>query len=122
MNWETGASSEFHGYNVYRYDEEDVREIGDLLNDTPLTETTYTDTVTLTYGDYSYYVTAVYDEGSSDASNTASIQVIEKGGLTGTITDALAAAVKIEGATITYDGVDEFGIAWDGVFTSDELW
>ena len=118
LNWETGASSEFHGYNVYRGTTD--RDLV-LLNDTPLTETTYTDTVTLGHGDYEYFVRAVYTGVESVNSNAASIQVIEKGGLTGTITDALAAAVKIEGATITYDGVDEFGIAWDGVFTSDEL-
>ena len=45
LNWKTGASSEFHGYNVFRFDVDAGRVIGELLNDTPLDVTTYTDAV-----------------------------------------------------------------------------
>ena len=41
------------------------------------------------------------------------IEVIEMGGISGLITDALPPNVEIEGATITYDGVDVFGASWN---------
>ena len=116
LNWETGASSEFHGYNVFRVSSV-TRDITPL-NDTPLDVTTYTDAVTLGHGYYEYFVTAVYVGGESDPSDATDIAVIEKGGYSGQITDALDAAVKIEGATITYSGTDVFGASWNGEFTS----
>ena len=57
------------GYNVYR----DGENIGNT------TETTYTD-MGLAAGTYEYYVTAVYDEGESDPSNTVTVEVTGGGG------------------------------------------
>jgi hypothetical protein len=54
------------GYNVYR---EDV-----MINGALVTETTYTDNVSVP-GIYDYYVTAVWDEGESDPSNTWTVDV-----------------------------------------------
>lgn len=54
---------DIQGYKIYR-DDEEIYEITDY------TITTYNDS-DLAPGDYSYYVTAVYDEGESDASNVA---------------------------------------------------
>ncbi|MCD4695968.1 MAG: carboxypeptidase regulatory-like domain-containing protein, partial [Bacteroidales bacterium] len=55
------------GYNIYR----DGVEIGDVAAPT----TTYTDVVTIT-GQYEYCVTAVYDNGESECSNTHEVDVI----------------------------------------------
>lgn len=52
------------GYNVFR----DTQ----LLPDTDISGTTFTDTEVDT-GMHSYYITAIYDDGESDISNTASI-------------------------------------------------
>jgi len=51
------------GYNVYRN--------GEKVNDVAITTTSYTDTLP-GYGDYDFNVSAVYDEGESPWSGTAS--------------------------------------------------
>ncbi|MCB2221071.1 MAG: T9SS type A sorting domain-containing protein [Bacteroidetes bacterium] len=59
------GSKELMGYNVYR----DGTQIDYV------TETEYTDNISVT-GIYEYFVTAVYDEGESDPSNTWTVDVI----------------------------------------------
>lgn len=74
----------FLGYNVYRD--------GQLLNEKPLSTTTYVDA--MTQGG-EYYVVAVYDVGESDASNRVTIQV--QSGIAGVEAD------KAAGNRGTYD-------------------
>ena len=78
LSWEsllmparTGAQSdmrfEMYGFNVYRNDL--------LINESYLTEPIYQDTVPAT-GNYTYYVTAVYDEGESAPSNSVLVEIL----------------------------------------------
>ncbi len=62
--WDPVDSKDLLGYNVFRE--------GEVINYT--TETEYTD-IDLENGLYDYYVTAVYDEGESGPSNTATANV-----------------------------------------------
>ncbi len=59
------AAKALTGYNVYRNDVAIAEDI---------TETEYTD-MAVPGGTYNYYVTAVYDEGESGASNTVSVEI-----------------------------------------------
>jgi|GEM_PF-5621740 len=61
---------EFQGYNVYRD--------GAQINAALVTTEAYSDE-DLTDGTYEYYVTAVYDEGESEASNTVSVTISDPG-------------------------------------------
>jgi hypothetical protein len=54
---------ELEGYNIYRDNS--------MINTELVIDTEYTDTDVVNGVTYEYYVTAVYDEGESDASNTA---------------------------------------------------
>ncbi|MBE9467653.1 MAG: T9SS type A sorting domain-containing protein [Bacteroidetes bacterium] len=56
-------------YNIYRD--------GAKINTNPITSTTYTDLSDLVSKTYEYYVTSIFDEGESEASNTASVEIIE---------------------------------------------
>jgi hypothetical protein len=65
LNWAEPQNSNFLGYNVYRNSE--------ILNTTLVTDEEFTDSVP--YGScQEYYVTAVYDEGESSASNFLNIE------------------------------------------------
>lgn len=67
QNIATGnASSELIGYNLYRNNEK--------INTELITELSFTDSVSET-GLYNYYVTAVYNEGESDASNMSDVMI-----------------------------------------------
>lgn len=62
----------FLGYNVYCD--------GELLNETALSDTTYSynfDESSLSNYEHSYYVTALYDEGESEASNTIDVILLQ---------------------------------------------
>lgn len=59
-----GLDMDLQGYNIYRD--------GELLNDEPITETTFT---LMNAEDGNYWVTAVYDKGESDASNIVVVNV-----------------------------------------------
>jgi internalin A len=63
---ERDGSRSMLGYNVYRNDV--------LLNASPISPTVYVDE-NLYNGTYDYYVTAVYDEGESDPSNTVTVVI-----------------------------------------------
>ncbi len=70
------ATDELLGYNIYY-----SYEMGgfDLLDYT--TEETYTHEGAAVFGLHEYYVTAVYDEGESEASNTATVLISSVGEL-----------------------------------------
>jgi hypothetical protein len=104
LTWEVESKAVFQNFNIYRNDE---------LIATP-TETTYLDEDLLN-GDFEYYVTAVYDEGESEASNVETV-IIEKDPWvvtpTGTIHTILVPASVVP---------DVFGVPltagdWIGVF------
>lgn len=61
---------ELLGYNVYRDDA--------VLNATLVSSTSYVDE-TLSNGVYEYFVTAIYDEGESTASNTVEVTISQEG-------------------------------------------
>ena len=65
LSWTAPASSAVLGYNVYR----NSAVIAEMV-----IETSYGDE-DLQNGDYSYYVTAVYETGESEPSNTVDVQV-----------------------------------------------
>ena len=65
-----GEERDLTGYNVYRENT--------LITPEPVTTLEYIDEG-LYAGIYEYYVTAVYDEGESDPSNTTSIELIPSG-------------------------------------------
>ena len=120
LTWETGASSESHFYNVYRSDNSGAWE---KLNVNPLAQDvlTFTDTDDLKYQTHEYAVTAAYtNSGESIFSNEEEVIVIEKGGVSGVITDLVTFA-PIEGATIVFEGEDEFGADHTYTYTSDVL-
>lgn len=91
------------GYNIYR---DDVK-----LNDTPVTETTYVNTLGDT-AEHIFHVTALYDKGESAASNkvstlTGSVDGITTGGITisaGTGVIAIANAAGVDISVYTADG------------------
>jgi len=69
LNWNAGSTGAI-SYNIYKN--------GDFLTEvsnTPYPTTAYMDEE-LAGGEYSYYVTAVYDTGESDPSNTVSIDLV----------------------------------------------
>ncbi len=96
------ATDLLQGYNIYRD--------GVQINENVVEQTSYTD-ATVTSGDYFYYVTALYSEVESDASNTVEVYVEGNNGqLNGFIRDAVT-NLAITTATLTAFGTD------NGVFT-----
>lgn len=72
------SSRALTGYNVYRD--------GDKINTAVVSGLTYTD-MDLAAGTYTYYVTAVYDEGESGPSNTKEVTIVEGGATVSIILD-----------------------------------
>ncbi len=64
------SSEELLGYNVYRDDA--------VLNENPISTTSYVDE-NLSNGVYEYFVTAIYNEGESTASNTVAVTISQEG-------------------------------------------
>jgi len=99
-NYYTSYSNKaFLNYNIYRD--------GSIIGNTTITS--YTDNLT-TYGSYDYYVTAVYDEGESDASNTVNVNwesTQTTTTLTGHVTDALTGN-SVEGALVAVAGLSDY--------------
>jgi len=60
------TTSSLQGYNVYRSDDEQVTF--NMINTAIVTDTTYVD-MDVTYANHYYYVSSVYTECNSDASN-----------------------------------------------------
>ena len=68
---------------------------------------------------YTYYVTAVYDEGESHPSNTVNVKVSGKGFVNGHVFEQ-DGVVGIAGATVHMVGNDEFGGSHTYDFITDE--
>ncbi len=65
LNWDAPDCEDLSGYNIYR----------NSINIDFVTTTSYYDS-NLEDGPYEYCVTAVYDEGETDCSNTASVTIV----------------------------------------------
>jgi hypothetical protein len=95
LEWVGSADRSLLGYNVYRD--------GVMINTIPLTGETFTDIGLDRDMIYSYYVTALFDEGESDPSNTVNIRTKGVGTANGIIRDFLSGD-PIEGASVRVAG------------------
>ena len=98
------------GYNVY--------QDGVKVNDVVIPTNSY-DVEGLTYNmeGYEFNVTAVYDEGESAMSEGILVRVSGNGIVSGTVFEQ-DGATTIEGATVTFTGLDEYGVEQTFSFTT----
>ncbi len=106
LNWNAVVDRTYRTYNVYRD--------GELIGSTQMNNienTTYTDgPLAYNMNGYTYYVTAVYDEGESAPSNTVNVKVSGRGNVDGHVYEQ-DGATGVAGATVTMTGLDEFGVS-----------
>jgi len=105
LNWNAVVDRTYRMYNVYRdgvcIGHTTVNNIGN---------TTYTDgPLAYNMNGYTYYVTAVYDEGESAPSNEINVKVSGYGNVNGHVYEQ-DGTTGIAGATVTMVGQDEFGV------------
>ncbi len=114
LNWTAVVDRTYRFYNVYR----DGELIGHTnVND--ISNTTYTDgPLAYNMEGYTYYVTAVYDEGESAPSNTVTVKVSGYGDVNGHVYEQ-DGTTGIAGATVTMVGQDEFGVNHTYNFTTN---
>ena len=114
LNWTAVVDRTYRMYNVYR----DGELIGHTtVND--ISNTTYTDgPLEYNMEGYTYYVTAVYDEGESAPSNTVTVKVSGYGNVNGHVYEQ-DGTTGIAGATVTMVGQDEFGVNHTYNFTTN---
>lgn len=100
MHWAAPNLRSFRGYNVYN---DGVR-----INDEMITDNEYT-VDGLTYNmasGYTFTVTAVYDEGESQFSDSDFVRVTGDGSVTGQVFE-IDSITSIANATVTLTGIDE---------------
>ena len=106
LNWNAVVDRTYRMYNVYRD--------GELIGHTQVNNignTTYTDgPLAYNMDGYTYYVTAVYDEGESAPSNTVNVKVSGYGNVDGHVYEQ-DGTTGIAGATVTMVGLDEFNVS-----------
>ena len=106
LNWNPVVDRTYRMYRVYRD--------GVLIGNTTTNQinlSTYTDgPLDYNMGGYTYYVTAVYDEGESAPSNTVNVKVSGYGDVNGHVYEQ-DGTTGIAGATVTMVGRDEFNVA-----------
>ena len=114
LNWNAVVDRTYRMYNVYRD--------GELIGSTQvnnINNTTYTDgPLAYNMGGYTYYVTAVYDEGESAPSNTVNVKVSGYGDVDGHVYEQ-DGTTGIAGATVTMVGHDEFNVSHTYNFTTN---
>ena len=114
LNWNAVVDRTYRQYNVYRD--------GELIGNTQVNNignTTFTDgPLAYNMNGYTYYVTAVYDEGESAPSNTVNVKVSGRGNVNGHVYEQ-DGETGIAGATVTMMGQDEFGDSHTYNFTTD---
>ena len=114
LNWTAVVDRTFRMYNVYRD--------GELIGTTQVNNignATYTDgPLAYNMSGYTYYVTAIYDEGESAPSNTVNVKVSGYGDVNGHVYEQ-DGTTGIAGATVTMVGQDEFGVNHTYNFTTD---
>ena len=111
LHWTNVDDRSHRGYNVY--------QDGVQINNAIVTGNTYT-VSGLTYNmeGYIFNVTAVYDEGESDYSNSITIQVSGNGTVSGKVFEQ-DEVTGIAGVTVTFNGTDEYGVAQTFSFTTN---
>ena len=114
LNWNAVVDRTYRMYNVYRD--------GELIGSTQvnnISNTTYTDgPLAYNMDGYTYYVTAVYDEGESAPSNTVNVKVSGYGDVDGHVYEQ-DGTTGIAGATVTMVGHDEFNVSHTYNFTTN---
>ena len=114
LNWNAVVDRTYRQYNVYRD--------GELIGHTQVNNignTTYTDgPLAYNVTGYTYYVTAVYDEGESAPSNTVNVKVSGYGDVNGHVYEQ-DGTTGIAGATVTMVGQDEFNVSHTYNFTTN---
>ena len=106
LNWNPVVDRTYRQYNVYRD--------GVLIGNTQVNNignSTYTDgPLAYNMGGYTYYVTAVYDEGESAPSDPVTVKVSGYGNVDGHVYEQ-DGTTGIAGATVTMIGLDEFNVS-----------
>ena len=114
LNWNAVVDRTYRFYNVYRD--------GELIGNTQvnnISNTTYTDgPLEYNMEGYTYYVTAVYDEGESAPSDPVTVKVSGYGDVNGHVYEQ-DGTTGIAGATVTMVGQDEFGVNHTYNFTTN---
>ena len=114
LHWTVVVDRTYRTYNVYRN--------GELIGNTEMNninDSTYVDgPLDYNMGGYTYYVTAVYDEGESAPSNTITVQVSGYGEVNGHVWEQ-DGETPIAGAIVRMEGQDEFGDNQVYNFTTD---
>jgi len=114
LNWNAVVDRTYRFYNVYRD--------GELIGHTDvnnISNTTYTDgPLAYNMNGYTYYVTAVYDEGESAPSDPVTVKVSGYGDVNGHVYEQ-DGTTGIAGATVTMVGQDEFGVSHTYNFTTN---
>ncbi len=103
LSWTAIQDRTYRYYNIYQDDE--------LIYSTPANQvvTNYTvEGLTYNMDGYSFYVTAVYDEGESAPSNEVIVKVSGNGNVAGHVYEQ-DSITGIANATVTFNGIDEFG-------------
>ena len=90
------------GYNFY--------QDGVLLNETPITETTYAvEGLAYNMEGYAFQISAVYDEGESELSEPIIVRMTGFGTVKGRVFEQ-DGVHKVVGATVEIRGLDEYGV------------
>ena len=114
LNWNAVADRTYRMYNVYRD--------GELIGHTDvnnISNTTYTDgPLAYNMDGYTYYVTAVYDEGESAPTDVVTVKVSGYGNVDGHVYEQ-DGTTGIAGATVTMTGLDEFNVSHTYNFTTN---
>jgi hypothetical protein len=114
LNWNAVVDRTYRFYNVYRD--------GELIGNTQvnnISNSTYTDgPLEYNMEGYTYYVTAVYDEGESAPSDPVTVKVSGYGNVDGHVYEQ-DGTTGIAGATVTMIGQDEFGVSHTYNFTTN---
>ena len=105
LSWNAVVDRTFRTYFIYR----DGVKIGET-NTNQINSTSFTDgPLAYNMDGYTYYVTAIYDEGESAPSNTVNVKVSGYGDVNGHVYEQ-DGTTGIAGATVTMVGQDEFGV------------
>ncbi len=114
LNWNAIADRTFRTYFIYR----DGVKIGET-NTNQVNATSYTDgPLAYNMGGYTYYVTAVYDEGESAPSDPVTVKVSGYSDVNGHVYEQ-DGTTGIAGATVTMTGLDEFNVSHTYNFTTN---
>jgi len=118
LTWDPVVDRTYRKYFIY--------QDGVKMYETPVNQigaTTYTipgNTLSYNMEGYVFYVTAVYDEGESAPSNTVTVKVSGRGSVNGYVYEQ-DGVVPIPGATVTFNGYDEFNVAQNFTFTTNNF-